>query len=534
MLGPDTFISTRSWAAHELRHRQQHHNIANNTWTCLFCGPKSRQLDQPGFFRHVSRHLREVALAALPQVFYDVDDSESEDYDSNASVSSNLPRYEPFSVPRKRKFQEVYGDPRVIVCFDRGDRYFIEAHPLVMPPAEPYNIDHLHDPDIVRLTRTRLTTNVVYNFYSRVGQRFIPRDTLQTILSPKTVLEMLNNLTYILPVSEARNRFLRPTGVTSWQNNTSKHFALKGPFSGRSNSELLNLGLGTFLNIQDPPEKHFVKLLSSFEIRNPLDPESIDFYFLFPWADGNLWDFWEQHPADYQRIPHCKWMAKQCYYPARALARYHEERRELLMLPWGSDMLHGCFHANYILWFQSSNILVLAESGVETLKYPQGLTTERMSKKDLKSSATYRAPEFDLQHGTVSRKCDIFSLGCTYLEFITWYLEGWDSVAEAFPNHRLEPDIRGFKSDTFFRIQGAGTARKTATIKPQVNEWIARLKKHRLTSNYILDFLDLIHHALAPNPKERIDGPELFKRLYVLAEACQRDPSYYTEKINLE
>ena len=44
---------------------------------------------------------------------------------------------------------------------------------------------------------------------------------------------------------------------------------------------------------------------------------------------------------------------------------------------------------------------------------------------------TYRPLECDLTLiGQVSRAYDIWSLGCVYLEVVTWFLKDWDDVEE--------------------------------------------------------------------------------------------------------
>jgi serine/threonine protein kinase len=81
-------------------------------------------------------------------------------------------------------------------------------------------------------------------------------------------------------------------------------------------------------------------------------------------------------------------------------------------------------------------------------------------------SPKYRAPEFDIET-KISRKIDIWMLGCTFLEFVTWFLMGLDAVLEQFPKDRSEPDINGIYADIFFRIVTEGH-RVVSVVKPQV------------------------------------------------------------------
>lgn len=110
--------------------------------------------------------------------------------------------------------------------------------------------------------------------------------------------------------------------------------------------------------------KHLVKLLLSFEIKDPNSPTR--YYLLFPWADGTLWNFWEINDAVERRTGLCEWMINECYHLASALNTFHNERRD--QLPKFSDIKknqhdlygrHGDVKAENILWFSKGNQLVL-------------------------------------------------------------------------------------------------------------------------------------------------------------------------------
>jgi serine/threonine protein kinase len=143
---------------------------------------------------------------------------------------------------------------------------------------------------------------------------------------------------------------------------------------------------------------------------------------------------------------------------------------------------------------------------------------------------TYRAPEFDVPYGRISRSSDIFSLGCAFLEFVTWYMEGHHSASEDFVTQRLELDPEnGFDTDTFFRIEDRRGS-KRAVIKSGVKTWIQRLRQRPDCSNYINDFLELIEsRMLEPEPKNRWDSYKVVKRLELFSQTCRADTSYWKE-----
>jgi serine/threonine protein kinase len=87
-------------------------------------------------------------------------------------------------------------------------------------------------------------------------------------------------------------------------------------------------------------------------------------------------------------------------------------------------------------------------------------------------SPSYRAPECDLHDGIIGRSYDIWTLGCLYLEFITWLLGGWKLV-EKFTQKRTTTDAlwHDIPTDTFFEIVKCGsTGPPGVMIKPAVTD----------------------------------------------------------------
>ena len=295
-----------------------------------------------------------------------------------------------------------------------------------------------------------------------------------------------------------------------------------------------NKELASLLSFQDHDEKHLVKLLVTFEIKQT-GTESSTFYLVFPWAEGDLWHFWKMHQALDQRIPRCVWMAEQCHQLASALMYVHNEREKHLkslddVKDDEHDLYgrHGDVKADNVLYFETEDILVMADFGLGRLHTK--ISRSNQDPKTLEKTATYRAPEFDTSQGKISRACDIFSLGCMFLEFATWYLVGWESVSKAFPNYRYEKDIYDFISDTFFRIEGSLGDLRTPIIKPKVLEWIRMLRQNPNCNQYLLDFLDLIEHRmLDPDSTTRIKSDALVRELDLYVRTCRTDSDYYKE-----
>lgn len=317
-----------------------------------------------------------------------------------------------------------------------------------------------------------------------------------------------------------------------------KRFAMKQLTT--TNAEDFKKEVASLLRVNDDSSQSIVKLLATFEIRKN---SRIEYYLIFPWADGTLWDFWQIHDAINSRIMLPQWMADQCYRLALALQSFHNEREnQLRELRSGmkNDTVngaenerelfgrHGDIKAENILWFERQNELVLNDFGLARLHTK--VSRSRQDPKTMARTETYRAPEFDMPHGKISRSSDIFSLGCAFLEFVTWYMEGYHSASDAFVTRRMELDPEnGFETDTFFRVED-GDGGKSAVIKSTVTEWIEELRQRPDCSNYINDFLRLIkRHMLVPEPKNRWPSHKVVRRLKLFSETCRADTSYWKE-----
>lgn len=222
---------------------------------------------------------------------------------------------------------------------------------------------------------------------------------------------------------------------------------------------------------------HIIKLLATFKLEG-------DHYLIFEWADGTLDKFWETRVA--KESPQTeRWAAEQCLGLATGLKQIHglatwqveEQNRDTALGPhraadWGR---HGDIKPSNILWFSKyrgrKDHLVISDLGL-TRFYSDPSQSIVPSSEINGFTAAYRPPEMDLNL-PVSRKSDIWSLGCVFLEFCIWYLQGADGV-ERFEDDRSkddDSDIPNFKEYKFFNLGSVpGNEAKTPTIKPIVKE----------------------------------------------------------------
>jgi serine/threonine protein kinase len=240
---------------------------------------------------------------------------------------------------------------------------------------------------------------------------------------------------------------------------------------------------------------------------------------IFPHAECNLLQYWKvQEPTPDQDGRTALWLAEQCQGLAEGLGRIH--RYETVSVtgllnpnsipvteihsiesiakdshnstaPQDPQRLfgrHGDIKPENILWFADHSaaggrgILKITDFGISQFS----LRTSKPASDcaPIANSPTYRPPECDL-NGTISASYDIWTLGCVYLEFVTWFFGGRDYV-NRFGESRLvvDPYHHSYKTDTFFSIQHDHSGTRKAKVKDKVND----VSKH-----FLRVILDLVH-----------------------------------------
>ncbi|KAI1758865.1 hypothetical protein GGR53DRAFT_198101 [Hypoxylon sp. FL1150] len=312
-------------------------------------------------------------------------------------------------------------------------------------------------------------------------------------------------------------------------------FALKGLFS--SDRENFSQELAALLFSMDNAHEqdamdHLTQPLATFEVLDPRTRHTT-YYFLFDWADGNLRDFWRTNQYLVGDMRHSLWMSQQFHKICLALQCLHNERETSAGIA-PTDQLygrHGEIKPDNIVWFHlehssSDHFLALSDFGSAHLD-----TQMSRSYQDARRSAhtiTYSAPESNLSDGAISYATDIFSLGCVFLEYVTWVLCGLDSVENQFPNYRLEGDASGFITDKFFAIQSDVNGVQRPLLKPQVRNWISRLQQHANCSWYLYQLLEIIRDKmLEPDREKRVHILPLIEEMQKLRMACELNDSFY-------
>lgn len=186
-------------------------------------------------------------------------------------------------------------------------------------------------------------------------------------------------------------------------------------------------------NHHAPRHDRIVPVLAAFKHRR-------NCYLIFPWANGgsllNIWDtFSPLHIStheDKQPATWCSdsWLLDEFIGITRALTATHGFTNGIG--PGYSRQLHADIKPENILCFFSdensgrSLTLKLADFG-EARRLDNG---EEVNDEAIPHTKTYRPPE-NSSPGLITYKYDVWCLGCVFIDFITWYLDGSNGV-EAF------------------------------------------------------------------------------------------------------
>jgi serine/threonine protein kinase len=193
-------------------------------------------------------------------------------------------------------------------------------------------------------------------------------------------------------------------------------------------------------------------------------------YVMFPWArHGNLRDFWKKDPPLLNRT-YLKWCFTQLAGLSNAIEKLHQSDSE-------RSMRHGDLKPENILCFDDATkpgdgthvscILVIADVG---LAKGHDKMTEMRTKATRTNSGTimYEPPETELDPTAPrSRRYDIWSIGCIYVEFIIWLLYGAKQLAY------FREDLSEIGVNTRFYI----VENKTARLNGVVQKWVDWIQK---------------------------------------------------------
>lgn len=181
------------------------------------------------------------------------------------------------------------------------------------------------------------------------------------------------------------------------------------------------------------------------------------YHLVFPLAEGNLLDLWKQDTMSPKKPTDVAWILAQCCGVADGLRLIHNGSGE------PSDGAvnkgrHGDIKPENILCFQAPkgyHRLVISDFGLTDFHSSHSVSVAPEKVTGL--TRTYRSPEVDMQIPTY-RAYDVWSLGCVFLEFISWFLVGHNDTRGKFSEERKNEDIlcwnigNVYTEDKFFNI----------------------------------------------------------------------------------
>lgn len=262
---------------------------------------------------------------------------------------------------------------------------------------------------------------------------------------------------------------------------------------------------------------HLISLLATYE-------QFDRFFLVFDWAEADLQAYWRKvnsMPTFDRKI--VLWMAKQCRGIASGIIKIHEHvsiyAKEDSNRPVNKNVVfghHGDIKPENVLWFAEQDqdncnvggTLKLSDFGLAEVSVHRTISMAPKSKWGV--SLGYRAPEADLHRGAaIGRSYDIWTLGCLYLEFITWLLGG-SQLLDEFLEARKARDAtwHDIETHTFFELKlDRGTGEPTAVIKPAVTQ--VSLVPSARSIMEVTD-INLVHRQTPLTPEMLSIHPRLF------------------------
>ncbi|KAI0505639.1 kinase-like domain-containing protein [Xylaria bambusicola] len=316
------------------------------------------------------------------------------------------------------------------------------------------------------------------------------------------------------------------------------------------------------IELDDTPFHQEFKNLKRVQTRDHLLPVYAayrrgNFYsFIFPWADGgSLNDLWARDPLELkervrldthegrdvlQTKKIITWVACQLSGLTGRLGlgflhdtQFLEPAQPTLVVPNEKEKrygIHGDIKPGNILYFEQdqngdgSGLGLFKISDFGITGFHSALTRSRQPPTG-PHSPTYRAPEFGVLAAYLSRKYDIWSLGCVLLQFLTWLMSGPNGLRQ-FDEARLnemDQNNLNFKEDKFFMTTQNGEAGH----KVSVQEHIGKLQSKITKGNYLHDCLALIRdRMLRIDVANRANCNEIHECLASYYKKCLQDKNY--------
>ncbi|GAW11807.1 hypothetical protein ANO14919_011590 [Xylariales sp. No.14919] len=247
-------------------------------------------------------------------------------------------------------------------------------------------------------------------------------------------------------------------------------------------------------NIQKLDHPHLIQHIATIQKGN-------SFYAILYWADGgNLCDFWERNPDFFltRRSGLFIWCFQQMLGLVEGLFALHEK-----------GCRHGDLKPENILHFQNSDdpkihhgeygTLIIADVGISRVHH---IVTELRHDrtKTYDTTRSYEGPEAETGGDKPrSRRYDMWSVGCIFMEFAIWLLYGYKAI-NAFRERRKEFSPKA----AYYEFTNP-----TVKINPAVEAELKALRNDAPCTG-LTELVDLIANDLIViEPKDRAEAGAL-------------------------
>lgn len=229
---------------------------------------------------------------------------------------------------------------------------------------------------------------------------------------------------------------------------------------------------------------HLVRGLAAFEYDD-------DRYLMFQWADGgSLRDLWEEIPNPRLDTAFVREIVHQFRGLVDALRALHYQK-----VPRDGFYTHGDLKPENVLRFTDSTrigVLKIADMGLTKQHYHD--TRLRSATSTRFGTILYQPPEaINAKQVPISRKYDIWSLGCITLETIIWLLYGYEQL-KTF-NNNLRGDLES--SGAYYTFPKKSS--RIAILHPHVSKLMTEMMTDDLRcrkGTALGDLLDIVKTKL--------------------------------------
>ncbi|KAI0539472.1 kinase-like domain-containing protein [Xylaria digitata] len=307
------------------------------------------------------------------------------------------------------------------------------------------------------------------------------------------------------------------------------YFALKELHNANSDSFRKEVEmLRRFHNTKHP---HLVTLLASYTHQNR-------HYLIFPWATHDLRSYWEkeQPTPDSENVDLVQWICKQLWKLSDAVSHIHLLDEDT-NVPEETRLYgrHGDLKSENILWYKSKTgfgNLVITDMGLSKTHRFESRTY--VPQHQVIATRRYQPPEVEYENGKMGRTFDIWTLGCMFLEFLSWLHGGFKALQNMEDSMRASSIRRRTETNEYFEwVYVEEVEYYTVRVKKVVTKLIETLRRD--SSQFTYDLLDIIENRmLVVDRDDRISAKELVEKMKDLDDRCGGDNgwAYCTQKEN--